>query len=290
MLPPDGGADAGEDGGAELASLTVGSLSYHGTAIVSGIGAKSISGLVSIDAVAIGVRFADIGSGYWVVPVQGLDPTYPGQRDFGLTASFNAADPPGLHPLAFVGIGSDGTGGEQFSQQFCIESRLPDNNHACYPRTPCPPQSSRSGGTRASTSTCTSLPPSPGWPQGQDINPKTDLIVGDAGAISTAAALLASNHIDRDSWGNCAPDGWFEEDLIFQTAPAPGSYRIRADPYCRLRPGCRPLHFHDLRGRHRRKPALDLLAERGVTLEPGHRRPVAWALRLPGTVLIPAHS
>jgi hypothetical protein len=183
---------------------------------------------VSPEAVAIGVRFADMGSGYWVVPVQNLDPDQGGQRDFGFSASFNPTDPAGYHALTFVALASDGSAGQQFSGNYCIESRIPDNNHTCQPMNAVP---AAVFSLRWDSNFDVDLHVI--TPDGQEISPKGDQYIGDAAPPATAnvTALAGLSRIDRDSWGNCSPDGWHQEDLVFQTYPAVGPYDIYADPF-----------------------------------------------------------
>lgn len=50
---------------------------------------QAISGLVTSDATSVGVEFADMGTGYWVVVVGSTDTNAPGQSDFSFTANFN---------------------------------------------------------------------------------------------------------------------------------------------------------------------------------------------------------
>jgi hypothetical protein len=226
---PDGGSAGGGEAGTSSSTLSISTVgSTTGPLIISGLAGKSFSGLVSPDAVAIGVRFADMGTGYWVVPVQNLDPDQGGQRDFGFSANFNATDRPGYHPLTFVALGSDGSAGQQFSGSYCIESRVPDNNHACQPMNTVPPvvfslrwDSNFDVDLHVIT------------PDGQEISPKGDQFIGDAAPPSTAtiASLATLSRIDRDSWGSCVADGWHEEDLVFQDYPALGNYDIYADPF-----------------------------------------------------------
>ncbi len=232
-------AGGGGDAGAAAGPLDVSFVGFTGSFSVSGLGGKSISGTVMPDAVSVGVRFADLGTGYWVVPVQNLDPEANGQRDFGFTASFNPGDPSGEHPMVFVGFGKDGSARTQFTQNFCLESRVPDNLQSCIPANTVPPVVFSLRWDTAFDADLHVLTPA-----GQDINPKTDLIVGDAGFPTSpcptgmcpaGAACIAgqcqTSHIDRDSMGGCVPDGWHQEDLVFQTIPAPGQYLISADPY-----------------------------------------------------------
>ena len=232
-IPPvDAGADGGMAGAPpSSSSLAVTALSYHSGQIISGVAGKSISGFIGQDAVAVGVRFADIGTGYWVVPVQGFEATEPGQRDFGFTANFNPDAPIGLHPLVFVGIASDGTGGPQYPQDFCIQSRVPDNDHACNPAQAVPPVVFT---LRWDTAFDVDLHVI--LPDFTDINAKFDPDIGDGG-LPTAT----TSRIDRDSMGNCVADAWREEDLVFETPPAPGLYDIYADPYAAC--GQSAVHF-----------------------------------------------
>jgi hypothetical protein len=228
IAPPslDGGAGAGDGGAPMSVNPTVVGVNYRNNTIISGLGSFGLTGIVSLDAVAVGVRFTDMGTGYWVVPTLGIDDMMSSDRDFSMSATFNPGDSPGYHPMAFVGIDKYGNGGTQFIQPFCMESRVPDNQHACYPMNAVP-------------KAVFSLTWDTGFdvdlhviaPDGSDLNPKSDLVLGDASALTTTAKVAASNHIDRDSWGNCAPDGWYEEDLIFQTAPPSGPYDIYASPF-----------------------------------------------------------
>jgi hypothetical protein len=232
---PPPSADAGSEAGATgpgdagasvLGDPSIAAVNFKNPSVISGLGGFGISGYVTQDAVTVGVRFADMGTGYWTVPVSGVDDMMAGYRDFGLTAGFNPKDPSGRHPMTFVGFDKNGNAGTQFVQSFCLQSRVPDNNHSCFP-------------ILAAPKAVFSLTWDTGFdvdlhvltPDGSDINPKTDLVVGDASALTTSASIAASDHIDRDSWGGCAADGWHEEDLIFQTAPPSGAYNIYANPY-----------------------------------------------------------
>ncbi len=222
MPPADGGAgaNAGDAGVGGNVALDVTSVTFHGSFIPSGI-PKSLGGLVGGDATSVGVRFADMGTGYWVVPVQGFDVNYPGQRDFGFEAAFNPADRPGVHSLLFVGIGGDGVAGQQYAQSFCIESRVPDNGHACEPTIAVPPVV-----FTLSWDTGFDVDLHVLMPDGEDVNPKTRFFVGDAGPVTPTTSKF-----DRDSWGNCVSDGWYREDLVFQSPPPSGTYLFYANPY-----------------------------------------------------------
>src|SRR4051812_4825970 len=89
------------------------------------------SGATSTEAVAIGIRFLDMGSGYWVFPVTGLDPTKPGTYNWNATLDFGGNIEPGKHPLGVVAIDAAGHGGSQFATELCVMSDIPDNSSAC---------------------------------------------------------------------------------------------------------------------------------------------------------------
>lgn len=220
-----GADDAGTDGGTPgLSPLSVTSVIFVNSTIVSGIGGTSVSGLATDDAVAIGVQLASLGTGYWVVPMQGQDAQFPGQSDFGFTLGFNPSDAPGQTDLRVVAVGSNGAAGQQVEAPVCIESRVPDNGHACISKHVVP----------QAVFTLT-------WnadfdvdlhvitPGGFDVNPKT-LVTSQPydGGLPVPQTL---GYIDRDSIGNCVIDDWREEDLIFQDAPPTGNYLVYAAPF-----------------------------------------------------------
>jgi hypothetical protein len=222
---PDASAAVESDAGPSvLTPLSVTSVVFANSTIVSGIAGSSVSGLATSDTVAVGVQLANLGTGYWLVPIQGPDAQFPGQSDFGLTLGFNPSDPTGQTNLHVVAIGSTGAAGQQVDAPICIESRVPDNGHACEPNHKVP----------QAVFTLT-------WnvdfdvdlhvitPGGFDVNPKT-LVTSEPydGGLPVPQTLGV---IDRDSIGNCVVDGWREEDLVFQDPPPTGNYLVYAAPF-----------------------------------------------------------
>ncbi len=222
---PDASAAAEPDAGPPvLTPLSVTSVIFTNSTVVSGIGGTSVSGLATSDTVAVGVRLESLGTGYWVVPIQGQDAQFPGQSDFGFSLSFDRGDSPGETNLHVVAIGSSGAAGQEVDAPICIQSRVPDNGHACEPNHKVP----------QAVFTLT-------WnvdfdvdlhvitPGGFDVNPKT-LVTSQPydGGLPVPPTL---GLIDRDSIGNCVVDGWREEDLVFQDAPPDGNYLVYAAPF-----------------------------------------------------------
>jgi hypothetical protein len=218
----DGGA--GDDGGAgATAPLSVVSVDYNNIHVVPGAAGKSFGGLATTDAVAVGVRLEDLGSGYWVVPVAGRDNQVPNTSDFSFSASFDVNDPPGERNLLMVAIDANGNAGTQLATELCLQSRIPDNGHACDPEAPVP-------------AVVISLQWDDNFdvdlhvitPDGTDVNPKTNPL---AIPIDAGEPPPGDPRIDRDSLGQCVPDGLRQEDLVFADYPATGPYDIYAAPF-----------------------------------------------------------
>ena len=222
--PPLDDAGAGDDGGAAPAGpLAVLSVDYNNLHVIPGAAGKSFTGTVSNEAFSIGVRLADLGTGYWVVPVGAHDSQVPNASDFAFNASFDANDPPGPRNLRIVAIDGNGNGGTQLDTQLCVESRIPDNGHACDPGAAVP-------------AVVFSLQWDANFdvdlhviaPDGTDINPKNNPLQV---PIDAGEAPPTDPKIDRDSLGQCVPDGLRQEDLVFPDYPAVGPYDIYADPF-----------------------------------------------------------
>jgi hypothetical protein len=202
---------------------SVTSIALNSPLVIPGAAGKGVQGRVADTASAVGVRFADMGSGYWVVPVAEPDSQFPGEVNYRFSANFDANSRAGFHPLRFAAIDGSGRAGAQSTILLCIADRIPDNLHACKPNVP-PPAAVVS--LQWDTNFDVDLHVT--TPQGIDVNPKSPLVTPlEAGA----APASSSPRIDRDSLGGCVPDSMRQEDLVFQDPPPPGSYQIRADPF-----------------------------------------------------------
>jgi hypothetical protein len=199
------------------------SIALNSPLVTPGAAGKGVSGRVVDSASAVAVRFTDLGTGYWVVPVAEPDSQFPGETTFRFTANFDADTRPGFHPLGFVAIDGAGHPGAPSSTQVCIADRIPDNLHACEPNVP-PPVAV----ITLQWDTNFDLDLHVLTPSGTDVSPKSPLTMPlEAGAAPNPNAA----RIDRDSLGSCIPDGLRQEDLIFQSPPPSGPYQIRADPF-----------------------------------------------------------
>jgi hypothetical protein len=200
--------------------------------IMVGSSSFQITGSVTTDASGVGVRFEDIGSGYWVRPATTLSPT--NDFAFGIDASISADAPVGKHRLLLTAIAPDGRSGTQRDIVLCLAPPIPDklsSVSATVPGNACDPK-------REPPSVVVSL----AWdaavdldlklitPTGKLVDPKhpntADPVDGKVDLAAPGVGIM-----DRDSNGDCRLDNKNRENLVFETPPAPGHYLIYADLY-----------------------------------------------------------
>jgi hypothetical protein len=213
---------AGVDGGPAAKPL-VSDAQPTTNAIAPGTEGLDFLGHTSPDAQTVAVRFADLGTGYWVVPVQGPDPSANGFLTWAFTADFAHDLAPGPHTLVLAAIGAGGASGTQFTFPFCVDTPVPDNFNACSPK-------------RAPPSAVLSL----SWDAAVDVDlvvrTPAGVVVGGKsvttappGSSVSAASGGGNGVLDHDSNRNCAIDGIDREDIVWQTAPMAGTYSVWVD-------------------------------------------------------------
>ncbi len=178
------------------------------------------SGTTSSAAVAIGLRFMDLGSGYWVFPVTGLDPTMPGTYNWNATVDFGGNIAPGKHPLGAVAIDAAGHGGSQVETPICVLSDIPDNSSACSAKAK-PPFTVLSLNWDAPADLDLRVI----TPQGKVVDPKhPSTAVAVDGKVDPTAPNTGV--FDTDAERNCVHTGYRRENLVWQQAPLPGTYLV----------------------------------------------------------------
>src|SRR5690606_9989140 len=96
-----------------------------------GLGSVTFTGQSSDDAVAVGVRFDEIGTGYWVLPTLFADVQTPNTLVWNFTADLQYSLEPGVHRMLTVAFDEEGNAGTQSEMLLCINPLVPDNGNAC---------------------------------------------------------------------------------------------------------------------------------------------------------------
>lgn len=220
------GADDPEAPGPEVTSLELSS-----TILTIGQLDRFVGGRVTEDTFSIGVAFSDLGSGWWVRPVEARDPAFPGERFFTIDYDVGGGIPAGLHTLRFVALDEAGIAGPFRDLEVCVvDDTVPDNLNACDP---------------------TSSPPAAvitlSWDEAVDLDLVLDTPDGkrvDHRHPSTATPtepgapisreVLADPHVGRlgrNSNAECELDARNAESIGWQDAPAEGTYLVYANLY-----------------------------------------------------------
>lgn len=229
-------------------------------------GSKKIAGRTTADAYAVGLRFDDLGTGYWQLGVDAPDPTAGGELTWEAQCELGEGVTPGLHRLLFAAIDGEGRSGPQRELKVCVTPPYPDNLNACDPKI-APP-----GAVLAlSWDTDVDLDLEVVTPGGQTLSSKhpTSAPLDDAGAPSLPATAPGVGVLDRDSNGGCAIDGVRREHAVWQAKPPAGTYLI----YARLFDAC---------GQGSARFVASLLLPEALPDGAGQR--LVEALRVPGEV------
>jgi hypothetical protein len=218
--PADGG-----DAGAPV-NPTVTDVSLANTAIAPGSAGVLFSGHTTTTAQAVAVRFGELGSGYWVVPVGPPDPTDGNLPTWQFVADFGRDLAPGFHDLLFAAIDPAGASGTQYDQPVCVDTPVPDNLNACVPKRS-PPAAVLSLTWDAPVDLDLIVQDPSGAVVGGKIR-----AVGIEGGVPASTSVNAANGVlDRDSNADCLIDDIDREDIVWQTAPAPGTYEVWVDMF-----------------------------------------------------------
>jgi hypothetical protein len=210
------------DGGAGQTPL-VADVQVLTDTIAPGMAGLDFGGHASPSAQTIQVRFADLGSGYWVIPVGVPDPSANNALTWQFTADFGHDLTPGPHALLFSAVDASGASGTQLSVPFCVDTPVPDNFNACSPKI-APPAAVVS----LTWNTAVDLDLIVLTPNGVTVGGKK-VTTAPRGTSVNAAKGGANGVLDHDSNRNCAIDGIQREDIVWQTTPQAGTYSVWAD-------------------------------------------------------------
>lgn len=179
------------------------------------------SGFASLSATAIGVRFEDEGSGYYLFPTGAVDAQDRTRLTWRFQADLQDALGSGLFELTSVAFDEEGRPGKQSNMTLCVRSLRPDNGNSCYAHV-APPALVVS----VEWDTPVDLDLILVAPSGVVLNPKhpTTADADESGVIdpltSGAGILLGDGNQD------CVVDGKQREDIVFRDRPDPGTYKV----------------------------------------------------------------
>lgn len=207
-------ADAGADNSLpEIVEFSSASFAFQGQ------GDVGAHGTASEKAYAVGLALQGIGSGYWVVPVQGID-VATGNREWSVSCDFGTAVPAGYQQLLAVALDGNGLAGPQSALRICV---VPDDIQGFF--APCDHSNPPEAVISLTWDANVDLDLQVLTPEGRLIDPKhpTALPPDDAGVVPPDTA-----QIDRDSNAGCRIDGIRTESLVWSAkAGMPhGSYGI----------------------------------------------------------------
>jgi hypothetical protein len=223
-LPGQPPIDASVDGSA-AAGPSVADINVANAVISEGEQGLVLSGHATTNGQTLGVRFADLGSGYWVVPLGPPDPSDGNLLTWQVSADFARNLPPGFHDLLFTAIGAGGAGGVESELTVCVDTPVPDNLNICAPTRP-PPAAVLS----LSWNTPVDLELIVETPSGTMIGGSTAAAMTlDGGAVSTMVTSTGDAVLDRESNRNCVIDNIDRDDLVWQATPAAGTYQVWVD-------------------------------------------------------------
>ncbi|HWB76477.1 MAG TPA: hypothetical protein VG755_16030 [Nannocystaceae bacterium] len=192
-----------------------------GFALVGADG-RARRGRADDDAWALGVRFADVGTGWWVHTVGDEAAQFPGERDFSLSYDVGIV-PQGTYTMRLAAIDGDGARGEPYDFDICVlDDAMPANFNPCDPSNP-------------------DLPPPAAaivlsWNRPVDLDlvargPDGERVSWKAPTTDPAATEddLDVGRLDRDSNAGCIADGRNSEAIVWEAAPTSGEWSAYVD-------------------------------------------------------------
>jgi hypothetical protein len=210
----------------EATDPTVLNVGGVGSVVTQGNGNIAYTGLATPDAWAVAIGFGSLGSGHWVVPVDGPDVTLDNNQLFDFVLDFTPEVPPGFQTIEVVAIAADNQPGPLYETRVCVVTDAASNTlTACNPESP-PPNAVVS----LEWNTNVDLDLLVLTPDGKLVTPKAPTTAWTEGGVvpSEDVADPQVGRISRDSNADCRIDGIRVESLVFEGEPPPGEYRFYA--------------------------------------------------------------
>lgn len=210
-------------------ALRITSIESPSGLAVPGQRQRTLGGRTTEDAWSVALRMQGLGTGWWVLPVDDLEPQYPGERGFLVSYDLGAGLPAAEHVVEIAAVGEDGRRGVPFELGLCVQDDVvPTGLGACDPTIPPPAAIVSLVWDRP-----VDLDLRVHTPDGQEIGWKapTTAAPSDAGPISDDALDDPTlGRLDRDSNAGCIIDGHNSEAVVWEEPPADaGPYPVYVD-------------------------------------------------------------
>jgi hypothetical protein len=188
-------------------------VSFPGIVVRPGTEGITVTGHATPTTQTVGLRFAALGTGYWVVPVGAPDPSDLGLLSWQLVLDVARDLASGPESLVFAAIDANGVSGTQSALSVCIDTPVPDNLNAC-------------AHGRAPPGAVLSLD----WDAPVDL----DVIVqtpsgATVGGKSFTTGGASAGVLDHHSNENCVIDNIDRDDIVWQSTPPRGAYQVWVD-------------------------------------------------------------
>ena len=182
--------------------------------IVAGEVGKKLSGRAKKGAYSVALRFEDLGTGYWVVPVGPPDPQTDGELTWEAVCDIARDASPGDHKMVFSAADSQARPGPVSELPVQIKGLVPDGKVVI----------SLTWDSNAD------LDLHLVGPNGKELDPKhlTTAVGVDAG---DGTLPPGTGVLDRDSNAACVNDGYRQEDVVWPDIPLHGIYLVRVDMF-----------------------------------------------------------
>lgn len=233
----DGTLHPGELEVVEGDALRITSIESPSGLAVVGQQSRSLGGRTTEDAWAVALRMQGLGTGWWVLPVDDLEPQFPGERGFFVRYDLGAGIPAGTHALQIAAVGEDGRRGRAFELDLCVQAdAVPTGLAPCDPAIAPPAAIVSLVWDRP-----VDLDLRVHTPDGQALGWKDPTTARSPDGAPIPADVLDDptlGRLDRDSNAGCLVDGRNAEAVVWQELPADaGPYPVYVDLFeaCGLR-------------------------------------------------------
>lgn len=160
---------------------------------------------------SVAVRLQGRTEGYWVARVNALDPLSGGIAA-NISFDVSTALPVGNYELEACGIDINGNAGPRLTAAMNVVPRLDTSGPAVI---------------SLKWDAAVDLDLQLATPDGTFLSPKRATTV----PVGTADAGAGYGQLDGDSVASCIDDGFRQEDIVWNTAPIPGTYKIYVNAF-----------------------------------------------------------